>query len=62
MSTTKSEQLQTLASDLDEALDYIESLNERWNWFNINRNDESEFKSVQAFLVKHGRHSQACEF
>jgi hypothetical protein len=59
---TESEQLQAANTELEEALDYVESLNEKWNWFSIRRNDEGQFKSVQAFLDKHGRNSQTCEF
>jgi hypothetical protein len=59
---TENEQLQAANTELEEALDYVESLNGKWNWRSIHRNDESEFKSVQAFLTKHGRPSQTCEF
>jgi hypothetical protein len=59
---TESEQLQAANTELEEALDYVETLNEKWNWFSIRGNDESEFRRVQAFLDKHGRNSQKCEF
>jgi hypothetical protein len=59
---TENEQLQAANTELEEALDYVESLNEMWNWFSIHRNDEGQFKSVQAFLDKHGRSSQTCDF
>ena len=58
----ESEQLQAATTELEEALDYIESLNGMWNWRSIHRNDEGQFKSVQAFLAKHGRSNQSCEF
>jgi hypothetical protein len=56
------EQLLDTVTAFEEALDHIESLNTMWNWRSIHRNDVSEFKSVQAFLAKHGRCSQTCEF
>jgi hypothetical protein len=59
---TESEQLQAANTELEEALDYVETLNEKWNWSSIHRNDESEFRRVQAFLDKHGRNSKSCEF
>jgi hypothetical protein len=59
---TENEQLQAANTELELALDYVESLNEMWNWFSIHRNDEGQFKSVQLFLDKHGRSSQSCEF
>jgi hypothetical protein len=58
----ENEQLQDAKTALEDALDHIESLNEMWNWRSIHRNDEGQFKSVQAFLDKHGRSSQSCEF
>jgi hypothetical protein len=59
---TENEQLQAANTELEEALDYVESLNELWWWGSIHRNDEGQFKSVQAFLDKHGRNSKSCEF
>ena len=59
---TENEQLQAANTELEEALDYVESLNEMWNWSDIHGNDESEFRRVQAFLAKHGRSSKSCEF
>jgi hypothetical protein len=59
---TESEQLQAATTELEEALDYVESLNGMWHWRSIHRNDEGAFKSVQAFLDKHGRSSKSCEF
>jgi hypothetical protein len=49
-------------AELEEALDYIASLNEFWSWQRIHRNDEGQFKDVQAFLQKHGRPFQKTEF
>jgi hypothetical protein len=59
---TENEQLQDADKELELALDIIDSLNELWNWSDIHKNDESEFRRVQAFLDKHGHRSQRCEF
>jgi hypothetical protein len=51
-----------LEEQFELTLDALESLNQMWSWHSIHRNDEGEFRSVQALLKMHGRRSQVCAY